>query len=94
MTLNCQRVSADSVSSRGQDYGSALDEHGVYSQWLAVWTHALPLHRALLPRDDRAGVALGTIGSDTYVWIALGCVIIVGSKLIWWATERAWGKFS
>jgi hypothetical protein len=23
----------------------------VYSQWLAVWTHALPLHRALLPRD-------------------------------------------
>jgi hypothetical protein len=34
-------------------------------------------------------VSLGLPG-----WIALGVFIIVGSKIIWWATERAWGKFS
>ena len=39
-------------------------------------------------------IALWMIASGTYAWIALGCVIIGGSKLIWWATERAWGKFS
>ena len=39
-------------------------------------------------------IALGIIASGTSVWIALGVIIIGGSKLIWWATERAWGKFS
>jgi hypothetical protein len=34
-------------------------------------------------------VAVGTIG-----WIWLGAMILGGSGLIWWATERAWGKFS
>ena len=38
--------------------------------------------------------ALGFISSSIYEWIALGVVIVGGSKLIWWATERAWGKFS
>jgi hypothetical protein len=27
-------------------------------------------------------------------WVALAALIIAGGKLIWWATERAWGKFS
>jgi len=39
------------------------------------------------------------LGSDVvsagiYGWIVLGVIIVGGSKLIWWATERAWGKFS
>jgi hypothetical protein len=38
-------------------------------------------------------LALGLISSGIYEWIALGVVIVGGSKLIWWATERAWGKF-
>jgi hypothetical protein len=29
-----------------------------------------------------------------YGWLALAAAIILGSKIIWWATERAWGKFS
>jgi len=29
-----------------------------------------------------------------YGWIALGAMIVVGGKIIWWSTERAWGKFS
>src|SRR5712691_9523333 len=38
------------------------------------------------------------LGSDTvsagiYGWIVLAVLIIGGSKFIWWATERAWGKF-
>jgi hypothetical protein len=41
-------------------------------------------------------VVLGfaVISSGIYGWIALGVVIVGGSKLIWWATERAWGKFA
>jgi hypothetical protein len=27
-------------------------------------------------------------------WFAIASAILLGSKLIWWATERAWGKFS
>jgi len=36
----------------------------------------------------------GMVSSGYYGWVALGAVIILGSKLIWWVTERAWGRFS
>ena len=36
----------------------------------------------------------GMVAVGFYAWVVLGAVIIVGSKVIWWATERAWGKFS
>jgi len=36
----------------------------------------------------------GLAPSSFYGWFALGVVIILGSKIIWWATERVWGKFS
>jgi hypothetical protein len=39
-------------------------------------------------------LGLGIVSSGFYGWIALGAVIILGSKLIWWVTERAWGRFS
>ena len=29
-----------------------------------------------------------------YVWLMLAVFIFAGSKIIWWATERAWGTFS
>jgi len=29
-----------------------------------------------------------------YGWFGLGILILVGSKIVWWRTERAWGKFS
>jgi hypothetical protein len=38
--------------------------------------------------------AEGIVPSGFYGWLALGAVILLGSKVIWWATERAWGKFS
>ena len=36
----------------------------------------------------------GMVAVGFSAWVVLGVVIIVGSKTIWWATERAWGKFS
>jgi hypothetical protein len=42
---------------------------------------------------------VGVLGSEVvsggiYAWLVLAGVILPGSKLLWWATERAWGKFS
>jgi hypothetical protein len=39
-------------------------------------------------------LVVSVISSGIYEWIAIGVVIAGGSRLIWWATERAWGKFS
>jgi hypothetical protein len=39
-------------------------------------------------------LGLGVISGGLYAWIVLGLVIILGGKIIWWTTERAWGKFS
>ena len=34
-------------------------------------------------------VTVGILG-----WVCLGVIMLGGSGLIWWATERTWGKFS
>jgi hypothetical protein len=41
-------------------------------------------------------LALGTdvLYTDFLGWLALAAVILLGAKLIWWATEGSWGKFS
>jgi len=39
-------------------------------------------------------LASGAVSVDFYGWLVLGFLILAGSKIIWWATERAWGKFS
>jgi hypothetical protein len=36
----------------------------------------------------------GLVALGTYGWLALGALILVGGKIIWWATERAWGRFA
>jgi hypothetical protein len=38
-------------------------------------------------------IGVGVVSAGFYEWIALGVLIVAGSKLIWWATERAWGQF-
>jgi hypothetical protein len=40
------------------------------------------------------GLAPGVGSAGFEAWLILACVILLGSKLIWWGTERAWGKFS
>ena len=39
-------------------------------------------------------LASGAASTDFFGWLILGVFILAGSKVIWWATERAWGKFS
>jgi hypothetical protein len=39
-------------------------------------------------------LGFGVISGGLYEWVVLGLVIILGGKIIWWTTERAWGKFS
>ncbi|MGH6812458.1 MAG: hypothetical protein ACREDM_08960 [Methylocella sp.] len=36
----------------------------------------------------------GLVIAGIYAWLVLAGIIQFGSKLLWWATERAWGKFS
>lgn len=39
-------------------------------------------------------LASGLIAVNFYDWLALAALIVCGGWIIWWATERAWGKFS
>jgi len=39
-------------------------------------------------------LASGVISVDFYAWLSLAVLILGGSMVIWWATERSWGKFS
>jgi hypothetical protein len=41
-----------------------------------------------------AVVGLGIAPLSPYGWVALGGFMLGGGYIIWWATERAWGKFS
>jgi hypothetical protein len=36
---------------------------------------------------------LSLISSSLLWWLALAAFILIADKIIWWATERAWGKF-
>jgi hypothetical protein len=36
----------------------------------------------------------GFVSAGIYAWLALAGVILLGSTLLWRATERAWGKYS
>lgn len=39
-------------------------------------------------------LAYGVVSAGIYGWLILAVLIVFGSKFVWWATERAWGKFS
>jgi hypothetical protein len=39
-------------------------------------------------------LAFGAIAVGFYGWLLLCVLILGGSWIIWWATERAWGKFA
>jgi hypothetical protein len=39
-------------------------------------------------------LSAGIGSAGFYAWLILVIVILVGSKIIWWATEHAWGKFA
>ena len=39
-------------------------------------------------------LASGGMSVGTYGWLVLAVLIVAGSGIIWWATERAWGNYS
>jgi hypothetical protein len=39
-------------------------------------------------------LASGVISVDFNAWLSLAVLILGGSMIIWWATEKAWGKFA
>ena len=88
----CWFVCPDPGSSGHLDSGSPLDGRGVILNGrLCGRTHCHytgPYYIAMIVPV----LGLGIISSGIYEWIALGVAIVVGSKVIWWATERAWGK--
>ena len=39
-------------------------------------------------------LGMGVVSAGIYGWISLGVFTVGGSGLIWWGTERTWGKFA
>jgi hypothetical protein len=39
-------------------------------------------------------LATDVVSGGFFAWLILGVVVVAGGGLIWWASERAWGKFS
>jgi hypothetical protein len=39
-------------------------------------------------------LALGLMDAPLYAWLVLAGFVLLGDKIIWWATENAWGPFS
>jgi len=37
---------------------------------------------------------LAALNAPPYAWLVLAALILLGDKIIWWATERVWGPFS
>src|SRR5437588_3966776 len=94
----CRFVRARISSNRYLDHCSDLDGHGLHSECKTVRSHALPLH-STGPYYLAMIAPVLVLGSDIlsvelYAWIVLGAIIIGGSKLILWATDRALGMFS
>ena len=36
---------------------------------------------------------IGILALGGYAWWAMGLMILLGGKIIWWSTERIWGKY-
>ncbi len=51
-----------------------------------------PYYLVMIAPVMALGAALVTVGM--LGWVCLGAIILGGSGLIWWISERAWGKFS
>ncbi len=39
-------------------------------------------------------LGFGAVDAPFYAWLVLAALILLGDKIIWWATERIWGTFS
>ncbi len=51
-----------------------------------------PFYLAMIAPVFLLAADIGSAGFSG--WLILGVLILAGSKIIWWVTEYAWGKFS
>jgi hypothetical protein len=51
-----------------------------------------PYYLAMIAPAGALGSGLAS--ASIHAWLVLAGVVLLGSKLLWWATERAWGKYS
>ena len=51
-----------------------------------------PYYLAMIAPVLLFAVDIGAAGF--FAWLILGVLILAGSRIIWWVTEHAWGKFS
>lgn len=51
-----------------------------------------PYYLAMIVPVVLLAAGIGSAGVSG--WLILGVLILAGDKIIWWATEHAWGKFS
>jgi hypothetical protein len=90
----CRPVCRHAVARRGLDCCPALDGDRVHFKCEALWTHTLPLYRALLLSDDASSSCFGfhLIPASIYAWLAPTLLIICGGWVIWWTTRTALGQ--
>jgi hypothetical protein len=91
----CGSLHCSTSANRDRDQRARLDGYCVHSEFKAVRTDPLPLHGPyyLAMIAPVLVLASGVISVDFYAWFSLAVLILGGSMIIWWATERAWGKF-
>jgi hypothetical protein len=51
-----------------------------------------PYYLAMIAPTFGLGFGFPSVG--LLGWLLLALLILLGSKVLWWGTERAWGKFS
>ena len=57
-------------------------------------TNALPLHGPFYLVLIVATLLAGWTDAEMPLWIALAGLVLIGGKIIWWARERAWGRYN
>src|SRR5215467_3842485 len=83
------------AANRRLGHRSRLDGCGVHAARRCNRTHCRytgPYYLAMIVPVMALGTGPVTVG--VLGWLSLAVLIVGGSALIWWATERAWGKFS
>src|SRR5215813_14393596 len=91
----CRSFRSAARASRDMDHRAHLDGYGcILNSRRCGRTHCRytgPCYLAMIA--PVVVLASGVISVDFYAWLSLAVLILGGSIIFWWATERAWGKF-
>jgi len=65
-------------------------DHAGNIYWVERLSHCV---RKLDAKTGRISTIAGNGSAGFSGWLILGVLVLAGSKIIWWATEHAWGEF-